>query len=135
MQKYSYLIHWICDDKILKIRKNNSVNSSITKNLDDYDEKYMKIKFNSDGELPLNKTKEILSVIIVVRAIFHEGNKIYVQVFLDECLYKLLKNIKILYYGRIHVSEGASKQCDMCHSMFSKKDSSFSYIHVTDVII
>ena len=28
---------------------------SITKYADDYDEKYMKIKFNSD-ELPLNKT-------------------------------------------------------------------------------
>ena len=26
-----------------------------TKNSDDYDEKYMKIKFNSDNELPLNK--------------------------------------------------------------------------------
>ena len=29
---------------------------SITKNSDDYDEKYMKIKFNSNDELPLNKT-------------------------------------------------------------------------------
>ena len=32
---------------------------SITKNSDDYDEKYMKIKFNSNGELPLNKMIEI----------------------------------------------------------------------------
>ena len=29
---------------------------SITKNSDDYDEKYIKIKFDSDYELPLNKT-------------------------------------------------------------------------------
>ena len=28
---------------------------SVTKSSDDYDEKYMKIKFNSDNELPLNK--------------------------------------------------------------------------------
>ena len=28
---------------------------SITKNLDDYDEKYMKIKFSSDDKLPLKK--------------------------------------------------------------------------------
>ena len=28
--------------------------SSINKNSDDYDEKYMKIKFNSEEELPLN---------------------------------------------------------------------------------
>ena len=61
----------------------------ITKNSNDYDEKYMKIKFNLDEELPLNKTIEIPSMIIVVRAIFHENNKYYQQVFLDACLYRL----------------------------------------------
>ena len=61
----------------------------IIKNSDDYDEKYMKIKFNSDDELPLNKTTKIPSMIIVVRAVFHENSKYYPQVFLDECLYKL----------------------------------------------
>ena len=61
----------------------------INKHADDYDEKYMKIKFNSDDELPLNKTIEIPSMIIVVRALFHENNKYYPRVFLDECLYKL----------------------------------------------
>ena len=35
---------------------------SITKSSDDYDEKYMKIKFNSNDELPLNKTIEIPSM-------------------------------------------------------------------------
>ena len=39
----------------------------ITKNSDDYDEKSMKIKSNSDDELNLNKTKEFPSIIIVVR--------------------------------------------------------------------
>ena len=39
---------------------------SITKNSDDYDEKYMKIKFNSDNELPINKTIEISKMTIVV---------------------------------------------------------------------
>ena len=62
---------------------------SVTKNSDDYDEKYMKIKFNSDDELPLNKTIEIPTITIVVRAIFLENNKYYPQVFLDECLYKI----------------------------------------------
>ena len=61
---------------------------SITKNLDDYNEK-MKIEFNSDEKLPLNKTIEIPSMIILVRAIFHEIKKYYLEVFLDECLYKL----------------------------------------------
>ena len=61
----------------------------VTKNTDDCDEKYMKIKFDLDDELPLNKTIEIRSMIIVVRAVFHGNNKYYLQVFLDECLYKL----------------------------------------------
>ena len=41
----------------------------------------MKIKFNSDGKLPLNKSIEIRSMIIIVWAIFHENNKYYPQVF------------------------------------------------------
>ena len=62
---------------------------SITKNSDDYDEKYLKIKFNSNYEFPLNKMIEIPSMTIVVRAVFHENNKYYPQVFLDKRLYKL----------------------------------------------
>ena len=62
---------------------------SISKNSDDYGEKYMKIKFNSDDELPLNKTIEIPTMIIIVRAIFYENNKYNPQVFLDERLYKI----------------------------------------------
>ena len=61
----------------------------ITKNSGDYDEKHMKIKFNSDGKLPLNKTIEIPTMKIVVRAVFHENSKYYPQVFLFECLYKI----------------------------------------------
>ena len=41
----------------------------------------MEIKFNSDDELPLNKTIEIASMAIVVRAIFYENKKYYPQVF------------------------------------------------------
>ena len=36
---------------------------SITKNSDDNDEKYMKIKFNSDDELPLDKAIEVSTMI------------------------------------------------------------------------
>ena len=49
----------------------------------------MKIKFNSDDELPLNKMIETSGMIIVARAVFHKNNKYYAQVFLDECLCKL----------------------------------------------
>ena len=62
---------------------------SITKNSDYYNEKYMKIKFNSDEKLPLNKMIEIPTMAIVVRAIFYDNNTFFPQVFLDESLYKL----------------------------------------------
>ena len=42
---------------------------SITKNSYDYDEQYVKIKFNSDDELPLQKSIEISSMITVVSRI------------------------------------------------------------------
>ena len=49
----------------------------------------MKIQFNSDDDVPLNKMIEIHNVIIVVRAIFHENNKYRPQILLDDCLFKL----------------------------------------------
>ena len=61
----------------------------MNKNSNDYDGKYMKIKFNLDNKLSLNKMMEVSSMTIVVRVVFHENNKYYPQVFLDECPYKL----------------------------------------------
>ena len=60
----------------------------ITINSGNYHEKYMKIKFNSDDYLPLNKTLKLHNLIIAVRSVFHEGNKYYPHVFSEECLYK-----------------------------------------------
>ena len=62
---------------------------SISKNSNDYVQKYTKIKFDSDEDLSLNKKMEIHNAIIVVRTVFHENNKSYPQVFLDEYQYKL----------------------------------------------
>ena len=55
---------------------------------DDYDQIYMKIKPNSDDELPLNKMAEVLSLTIVLRAVFHDNKRYFPQIFLDKCLYK-----------------------------------------------
>ena len=62
---------------------------SVTKKSDYYDEKYIKIKFDTDDKLSLNKTIKIPIIIIVIRAVFHENNINYPQVFLDECLYEI----------------------------------------------
>ena len=40
----------------------------------------MKIEFNSDDELPLNKTIVIPTITIVVRAVFYENKKYYPKV-------------------------------------------------------
>ena len=50
---------------------------SITKNSDNYDEKYMKFKFNSNDDSPLKKTLELHNMVIVVRSVFHEDSKYY----------------------------------------------------------
>ena len=60
---------------------------SKTDNWDDYDEKYMKIKFNLDVDL--KKRLEFHKMILVVRAVFHEDKQYYSQVLLDEWLHKL----------------------------------------------
>ena len=43
----------------------------------------MKIKFNSDDNLPLNKTLKLRMLTVFVRSDFQEGNKHYPHIFLD----------------------------------------------------
>ena len=50
---------------------------------------FMNIEFNSSGNLPLNKTLKLHMETVIVRSVFQEGNKYYVQVFLDEYLCEL----------------------------------------------
>ena len=55
----------------------------------DYENNYMKIKFNSDDDLPLNKPLKFRLVTITIRSVFKEDGKLYLQVFLDDTLYEL----------------------------------------------
>ena len=54
-----------------------------------YEKDYIKIKFNSDDDLPLNKSWKFHDMTIVIRSVFEEDGKIYPQVFLDDTLYDL----------------------------------------------
>ena len=49
----------------------------------------MKIKINSDYNLPLNKILMLHNITIVVRSVFQEDNNYYPQSFFDECLNEL----------------------------------------------
>ena len=49
----------------------------------------MKIKFNTDDNIPLNKILYLPTIAIIIRSITKEDNEYYPQVFLDECLYQV----------------------------------------------
>ena len=55
----------------------------------DYEKDCMKIKFNSDDDLPLNKPLKFHNITITIRSVFNEDDKLYPQVFLDDTLYEL----------------------------------------------
>ena len=55
----------------------------------DYEKDCMKIKFNSDDNIPLNKPLNCYMMTIIIRSVFEEDGKLYPQVFLDDTLYEL----------------------------------------------
>ena len=55
----------------------------------DYEKDYMKIKFNSGDNLPLNKTLKFRLMTITIRSVFSESGKFYPQLFLHDTLYEL----------------------------------------------
>ena len=55
----------------------------------DYEKDFMKIEFNSDHDLPLNKPLKFHSMTVIIRSAFEEDGKLHPQVFLDDALYEL----------------------------------------------
>ena len=96
INEYKYLVF---DDthknkKILKKYNDvfNGIMSKIREIDDDwleYSKDYMKIKFSSDDNLPLNKPLKFYNVTVTIRCVFSEDNKLYPQAFLDGALYSL----------------------------------------------
>ena len=54
-----------------------------------YKKKYAKIGINTDDDLPLNKPLKFPTLTIIIRCVLQEGEKLYPQICLDECLYEL----------------------------------------------
>ena len=54
-----------------------------------YKKNYAKIGINTDDDLPLNKPLKFPTLTIIIRCVFQEGEKLYPQIYLDECLYEL----------------------------------------------
>ena len=49
----------------------------------------MKIKFNIDDDIPLNKVLYLLTITVLIRCVFEKDGKYHPQVYLDECLYQV----------------------------------------------
>ena len=56
----------------------------------DYGKDYMKIKFNSDDDWPLNKLQKFHLMTIMIRCVFREDGKLYPRLFIDDALYELV---------------------------------------------
>ena len=55
----------------------------------EYGKDYIKIRFKSNDDLPLNKPIKLRLLTIIIRSIFSKDNKFYPQLFLDDALYEL----------------------------------------------
>ena len=49
----------------------------------------MKIKFDADDNLPLNKQLKLLTLTIIVISVLEEVVKFYLQLYLDDCVHEL----------------------------------------------
>ena len=54
-----------------------------------YEKNYARIGVNTDDDVPLNKPLKFPTLTIIIRCVFQEGEKLYPQIYLDECLYQL----------------------------------------------
>ena len=91
-----YFIFDSTDENKDLLKKYNDVFNEIRKKIKrisgdkcDYEKDYMKIKFNSDDNLSLNKTLKFQIMTLTIRSVFKEDGTLYPQVFLNDTLYEL----------------------------------------------
>ena len=56
----------------------------------EYGKDFLKIRFESNDDLPLNKPIKLRLLTIIIRSVFSKDGKFYPQLFLDEVLYELV---------------------------------------------
>ena len=91
-----YLVFYSTDENKELLKKYSDVFNGIRDEIKkisnlqiDYEKDYMKIKFDSDDNLPLNKQLKFHNMTITIRFVFEEDGKLYPQVFSDDTLYEL----------------------------------------------
>ena len=86
----------------------------------EYGKDFMKIEFNSDYNLPLNKLLKYRMLTRISRSVFTEDGKYYPQVFLDECLYELKKcySMKELMFQKELTLIKQRNENNLCFAIF-----------------
>ena len=54
-----------------------------------YEKNYLKIDINTEDDLPLNKSLKFSTLIVNINLVLQANNKLYPQIYLDECFYEL----------------------------------------------
>ena len=55
----------------------------------EYGKDFLKIRFESNDDLPLNKPIKLCLLTIIIRCVFSEDGKFYPESFFDDALYEL----------------------------------------------
>ena len=91
-----YLVFDSADENKELLKKYNNVFDGIMckiKEVDDserdYENDHMKIKFNSNDDLPLKKPLKFHLITLTIKSVIEEDGKLYPQIFLDDSLYEL----------------------------------------------
>ena len=91
-----YLVFDSTDQNKKLLRKYNDVWNRIKNKVNevsdsefDYEKDYLKSKFGSDDNLPLNKPLKFHLMTITIRRVFEEDSRLYPRIFLDDSLYEL----------------------------------------------
>ena len=92
-----YIVYDSTDENKELLKKHNDVWWGIKNEIgtinggteNDYEKDYMKTKFNSDDDLPVNKPLNIHNMTIIIWSIFEEDGQLYQHVFLDDTWYEL----------------------------------------------
>ena len=54
-----------------------------------YEKNHARIGINTDDDWPLNKQLKFPTLAIIIRCVLQKGEKLYPQIYLDDCLYEL----------------------------------------------
>ena len=55
-----------------------------------YEKNYARIGINTNDDLPLKKQLKFLTLTIIIRCFLQKDEKLYPQIYLNECLYELV---------------------------------------------